>query len=330
VHSPTRATGDLARERGIRAVILLTVVTMAVEISVGYWSGSMALVADGWHMATHVGALGLSAAAYAAARRFASHRAFAFGTGKVHALAGYTSAVALGLVAVDMLTESISRLLEPQTIDFVNSLPVAVLGLVVNLLSVKLLHQSNEGSHGHTSPEPHADHEAHGSHSHDHGGHGHASHPHGAHDHNYRAAIVHVMADTCTSGLAIGALLAGRFLGWAWLDPLTGILGGFVILTWGISLCRNAALDLLNVDPSAQLSDGVRALVEDMDDVRVSDLRVWPLGRGARGCIMTLIAESPRDVSEYRSRVLGSFPFDHLTIEVRQSKAGDRTAIPEA
>jgi cation diffusion facilitator family transporter len=318
---PLPSAGDARRERGVRAVIALTVVTMTLEIAAGYWTGSMALVADGWHMATHVGALGLAAAAYAVSRHFSSHRAFAFGTGKVHALAGYTSAVALGLVALDMVVESISRLLEPRSIDFANSLPVAVVGLVVNLASVKLLHDDTH--------EPHA---------HDHEGHDHGDETlarvtgtHAAHDHNHRAAVVHVMADTCTSALAIGALLAGRFLGWTWLDPITGIVGGGVILAWGISLCRNAALDLLNVDPSGQASEEIRVWVEAMHDVQVSDLRVWPLGRGARGCVMTLSAESPRDVSEYRTRVLGAFPFEHLTIEVRRHRAPLQPGpVPEA
>jgi cation diffusion facilitator family transporter len=306
---------DNRRERGLRAVIGLTVVTMLLEVGAGYWTGSMALLADGWHMATHVAALGLSAVAYVAARRFASHRAFAFGTGKVHALAGYTSAVALGLVAAEMVVESVRRVLSPEFIDFASSLPVAVVGLVVNLLSVKLLYVG-AGEHDHDSHHHAHEHHDHAQGSHPEPDHLLAAHAHAGHDHNYRAAVLHVVADTFTSVIAIAALLAGRFLGWVWLDPLTGILGGMVILVWGASLCRNASLELLNVDPAAQLSDSIRTVVEGMENVRVSELRIWPLGRGARGCVMTLIADSPRDVTEYRQRVLRSFPLAHLTIEL--------------
>lgn len=322
---------ERARERGIRAVIVLTLVTMALEISTGYWTGSLALIADGWHMATHVGALGLAAVAYEVARRFAAHRAFVFGTGKVHALAGYTSALALGFIAIEMMVESVSRLLEPQRIDFARSLPVAALGLAVNLASVRLLHQGKEasgahdeatGPHGHDSAEQGQDAHAHGKHAHHGHGHqrghdrqGHAAHA--AHDHNHRAAVVHVLADTCTSALAIGALLAGQFLGWVWLDPVSGLLGGAVVLAWGVSLCRDTALELLNVDAST-VSERIRTVLEEMQGVQVTDLRVWPMGRGARGCVMTLSAAAPLHVAEYRRRVLQDFELEHLTIEVRR------------
>lgn len=285
-----------ARERGIRRVIGLTLATMLLEIGAGYWTGSLALVADGWHMATHVGALGLAAAAYAVARRFASHRAFAFGTGKVHALAGYTSAIILGVIAVDMVVEGTSRLLRPESIDFVRSLPVAMLGLAVNLASVRLLHHRGE---------------AHGAH-------------HGdrvEHDHNHRAAVAHVLADTFTSALAIAALLAGQFFGWSWLDSLSGVVGGVVLLAWGAALCRGTALELLNVDPSPAASERIRAALERMQDVRVTELRVWPMGRGARGCVLTLSSAAPLDVQEYRRQVLAALALDHLTIEVHRQTA---------
>jgi cation diffusion facilitator family transporter len=300
-----------ARERGIRAVIGLTLATMTLEIGVGHWTGSLALVADGWHMATHVGALGLAAGAYAVARRFAAHRAFAFGTGKVHALAGYTSAVALGFIAVDMVVESISRLLQPQSIDYVRSLPVAVLGLLVNLASVKLLHPGQ------------GEHEAH---SHGHAG---SAHGHAHHDHNHRAAVAHVLADTFTSALAIGALLAGQFLGWLWLDPVSGMLGSAVVIAWAVALCRATALELLDVESSTTVQEQIRAELEKAADVQVTDLRVWPLGRGARGCVMTLSSAAPLDVSEYRRRVLGLVPLEHLTIEVRRHSGALPGAAPE-
>lgn len=286
------------RERGVRAVVLLTAVMMVVEILVGYATGSMALLADGWHMATHVGALGLASVAYAVARHYASHRAFAFGTGKVHALAGFTSAVALGLVAAVMIVESIARLFSPGSIDFVRSLPVAVVGLGVNLISMYMLHDrdaEHEGCAGH--------------------------HDHGHHDHNHRAALMHVVADALTSALAIAALIAGRVLGWVWLDAVTGVVGGLVILKWSGLLCRNAAFELLDVDTSEALQSGIRQTLEAVDDVAVSDLHVWSLGQGARGCVVTVVSASPREAKDYRAR-LAAFRLAHLTIEVQRCADG--------
>ena len=289
-----RAPVPRRRERGVQLVVLLTAAMMGVEIVVGYATHSMALLADGWHMATHVGALGLASAAYWVSRRFADHRAFAFGTGKVRALAGYTSAVALGLVAAAMIVESLQRLLRPHVIDFVSSLPVAVLGLVVNLVSVLLLH-------AHDDDDDHDDHQD--------------------HDHNHRAAFMHVVADTFTSALAIAALLAGRFLGWSWLDAVSGIAGGLVILQWGAGLSRNAAFELLDVAPSTSLEDQIRLVLESIDDVRVLDLHVWSLGGGARSCVVTLATARPRDARSYRE-ALARFDLAHLTIEVQRCEEG--------
>lgn len=278
------------RERGLQLVALLTAAIMGLEIMVGYRTHSMALLADGWHMATHVGALGLASAAYWISRRFASHGAFAFGTGKVGALAGYTSAIALGLIAIGMVLESARRLLRPQEIDFEASLPVAVLGLVVNLVSIFLLHAHEDEDHD------------------------------GEHDHNHRAAFMHIVADAFTSVLAIAGLLAGRFLGWAWLDAISGVVGGVVILKWGAGLSRNAALELLDVSPSSAMRDQIRVALEALDDVRVGDLRVWSLGEGRRGCVVTVETAAPRDVGCYRD-ALASFKLAHVTIEVRRCVA---------
>jgi len=304
-----RSSQSEGRERGVRAVVALTAIMMVVEIVVGYATRSMALLADGWHMATHVGALGMASVAYALARRFASHRAFAFGTGKVHALAGYTSAVALGLVALAMLAESVSRLLHPGPIDFAGSLPVAVLGLGVNLLSVRLLH-GHEDAHEHGEEAHEREHHEH-AHEHEH-----------HHDHNHRAAVMHVVADTFTSALAIGALLAGRFIGWTWLDAISGMVGGVVILKWGFDLCRSAACELLDIDATSETESRVRAALERIDDVRVSDLHVWSLGRGLRGCIVTLVSAQPRDTSTYREQILSLGAFAHLTVEVQRCADG--------
>lgn len=246
------------RERGVRAVLGLAAVTMVVEIVVGYRTGSMALLADGWHMATHVGALAIASLAYVLARRYATHVSFGFGTGKIAALAGYTSGLGLGAAAVAMVVESVQRLVDPGPVDFAASMPVAFVGLAVNLASIALLEQ--RGEHGHE----------------------HAHHPHERHhhDHNHRAVVVHVIADALTSALAIVAIIVGYVSGAAWLDAITGIVGAAVILHWVASLCRTASADLLDVDPAGERQRAVRAALEAMEDVRVVDLHVWPLGGG--------------------------------------------------
>jgi cation diffusion facilitator family transporter len=274
------------RERGVLFVVFLTAVMMVAEIAAGYATNSMALLADGWHMATHVGALGIASAAYALARSYAGHRAFAFGTGKVHALAGYTSALALALAAVLMVIESVERLIEAQPIDFAHSLPVAVVGLVVNLISVALLHDHDE-------------------------------HEHARHDHNHRAAFLHVLSDTLTSALAIAALLVGRFVGWLWLDAISGIVGGLVVLRWGAGLCKSSAFELLDVNTNRTLEEKVRDALEAVDDVRVTDLHVWSIGQRARSCVVTVVSAQPREAREYRER-LASLELAHLTIEVQR------------
>jgi cation diffusion facilitator family transporter len=289
-----------ARERGVLAVVILTAVMMVVEIVAGYLTGSMALLADGWHMATHVAALGLASAAYALSRRFASHRAFAFGTGKIQTLAGFTSAVVLGFVAITMMVESVSRLVSPETIDFGASLPVAVVGLVVNLVSVALLQHEHHHEH---------EHEHHHGHEHHH-----------EHDHNHQAALMHVVADALTSVLAIGALVAGRYLDWVFLDPVIGIVGGLIILKWGYDLTKRAAFELLDVDLGGELEVSIREALESFDDVRVLDIHVWSLGRGLRSCVVTLCTDSRRDVREYRA-ALRELALAHLTVEVRSLEA---------
>jgi cation diffusion facilitator family transporter len=196
--------------------------------------------------------------------------------------------VALAFVAVSMMVESVSRLIAPETIDFTASLPVAVVGLVVNVVSVALLQHK---------------------HDHDH------LHPH-HHDHNHHAALMHVVADAFTSVLAIGALLAGRFLGWVFLDPVIGIVGGLIILKWGYDLTKRAAFELLDVDLGGELEESIREALESFDDVRVVDIHVWSLGRGLRSCIVTVCTDSRRDVHDYRG-ALREFALAHLTVEVR-------------
>ena len=328
----------LTRERGVLAVVALTFAMMVVEITVGYASHSMALLADGWHMATHVGALGITAMAYTIARRFAGHRAFTFGTGKVHALGGFASSLMLGIVALTMLVESASRFVAPSPIDFDRSLPVAFVGLVVNLVSVALLRDGGAGGHHHggaptpgqadecscevgiqaetasairqdpdTTREHHSVSKWH-------------ARPH--HDHGHRAALLHVLADAFTSALAIVALLLGRQWGWAWLDPATGIVGGLVILKWTYDLTRTTAAELLDFNAGQDLEGEVRGLLEAYEGVRLLDLHVWPMGSGRVSCVVTIECTNGRSVEDYRAKILERVALAHLTIELRHRALG--------
>ncbi|MCE9635432.1 MAG: CDF family Co(II)/Ni(II) efflux transporter DmeF [Planctomycetes bacterium] len=323
-----------ASERRTRWVVGITIVMMVLELVVGNVTGSMALTADGWHMATHAGALGLALVGYWFARTRATHRAFSFGTGKVYALAGYTSAVALGVVALAMVWESGQRFFEPHAIEFDEALPVAVLGLLVNLGCVVLLghgdHESSDDTAAgldHDHAHGHGDDDGHGhGHDHDHG------HEHGEHndhdgggarapaDHNMRAAYAHVLADAFTSVLAIGALVCGRWLGWKWMDPAMGIVGGAVILKWAGDLCRSAGRQLLDVSPAPELEHEIRAALEKIDDVRVADLHVWDLGPRRRGCIAAIVTATPRDTAIYRESILSHGNFSHVTVEVHRCR----------
>jgi len=312
-------------ERRTQVVVGLTALMMVGELIVGWLTGSVALQADGWHMGTHVGALGLTLAAYWYARRHAGSDAFSFGTGKVYALAGYTSGVVLAIVALLIAVEGIERLVERESITNYNeALIVAVVGLVVNGVCALLLGQHHHYGHTHSHGHDHG----HG-HDHDHD-HGHA-HAHEAHDHvkrpqveagsldfNLRAAYIHILADAFTSLLAIGALALGKFAGLWFLDPLMGPIGGIVILWWSVTLCRQASGQLLDVSSSAKHEDVVRRRLEQIDDVRVADLHVWELGPGRRSCIVSVVTATPRDVSFYRDAVLAALPVAHLTIEIHR------------
>ena len=289
-------------ERRTRWVVALTSAMMVGELIIGSITKSMALTADGWHMATHAGALGMSALAYWFARTRSREEAFSFGTGKVYALAGYTSAVILGIVALLMFGESARRLVQPETIAFGQALPIAVIGLAVNLLSAKLLDADHDHHH---DEEPHAQ---------EHGEHAHDDHHH---DHNLRAAYIHVMADAFTSVLAIAALLGGRYAGWTFLDPLMGMVGGVVILRWSVSLCRGSARQLLDMVPSAALAETIRQRLE-IDDVRVADLHLWEIAPGKRSCIVSLVTEAPKDITVYRSMLDDLHDIAHLTVEVQR------------
>ena len=278
-------------------VVALTFVMMIGEIAAGYITGSMALLADGFHMATHAGALGIAAAAYGFARRNANNARYSFGTGKVGDLAGFASAMVLGLVAIGIAGESVYRLFQPTTVAFTEATVIAVVGLAVNIVSAFLL----AGGHGHHGHD-------HG-HSHDHGHHHH-------HDNNLRSAYVHVLADALTSVLAIAALLAGSYLGWVWLDPVMGIVGAIVIAKWAVGLMRDSAAVLLDVTDT-QVADEIRELLESSDDVRISDLHVWQVGPQARAAIVSVVAAANVSADTIRERLAPVHELSHLTVEYR-------------
>ena len=276
-------------------VVLLTLVMMVAEIAAGYLTGSMALLADGFHMATHAGALGIAAAAYAYAKRHARSARFSFGTGKVGDLGGFASALILALVSLGIAVESVMRLLEPAEVQFGTATLIAIVGLVVNIVSALLL------GHGHSH-----DHD----HDHDH------DHHHSGHDNNLQSAYVHVLADALTSVLAIAALLAGRYLGWVWLDPVMGIVGAIVIARWAWSLMGVTAGVLLD-QTDEHVAAEIRELIEQAGDARITDLHVWRVGPEAHAAIVSVVGSSTTDADGIRERLKPVHEVSHLTVEFR-------------
>jgi cation diffusion facilitator family transporter len=283
-------------ERRTRIVIVLTAVTMVAEIVAGLVFGSMALLADGLHMASHAMALGISAFAYAYARRHAADVRFSFGTGKVNALAGYTGAVLLAVFALFMAVESIGRFFAPVTIHFDQAILVAVLGLAVNAVSAWIL----GGGHGHDHDHAHAH------------PHGHAHH----HDHNLRSAYLHVLADALTSIAAILALLAGKFLGWGWMDPAMGIVGSLLIARWSVQLLRESSRTLLDRQAPEGLRESVRKAIEGDTTDRVMDLHLWSIGPGIWAAEIAVLAEAPEPPDAYKARLPDDLGIVHATMEV--------------
>ena len=287
---PGVADVQLRSERNTRRVIVLTAVTMVAEIAAGSVFNSMALLADGWHMGSHASALGITAFAYRYARRHADNARFTFGTWKVGALGGFASAVVLAVVAALLVWESLHRFAAPLPIEFNEAIAVAVLGLLVNLVSAAILHDSD----------------------HDHGG---ASHR--QHDHNLRAAYLHVLTDALTSVLAISALLVGKFLGWVWMDPLTGIIGAVVITLWSVGLVRDTSRVLLDGDVDPEVSERLRRAIESDADNRVVDLHLWRLGPQGLSAIIAVATHEPK-APEYYKRLVADVGLTHVTIEVNR------------
>ncbi|MEZ8509923.1 CDF family Co(II)/Ni(II) efflux transporter DmeF [Vibrio splendidus] len=276
-------------------VLLLTIITMVVEIVAGTIYGSMALLADGWHMGTHAAAFGITLFAYRYAKKHAESERFSFGTGKVSVLGGYTSAIALGIVALLMLVESVHRLFNPQAIQFNEAIIVACIGLTVNVVSMFLL-----GDHHH-------DHDS--DHNHKHGEH--------HHDHNLRAAYMHVLADTLTSLLAIVALLFGKFYGWNWLDAAMGMVGAFVIAKWTMNLMKQTSPILLDENIEQDYRDSVTETL--MPYASVTDFHMWKVSGHHYSAAITLESNSDKTVSEYKQMLAKFDKINHLTLEVHSN-----------
>ncbi len=282
---------DARGERNTRLVIALTLTMMVIEIAAGYLSGSMALLADGWHMGTHAVALGITAFAYYYARRHAENPNYSFGTGKVGTLGGFASAAVLAVIALLMGVESISRLIQPHPIRFNEAILVAVIGLSVNIVSALLLQDKHHHDHDHAAGNHH-------------------------HDHNLRAAYLHVIADALTSLLAIVALVAGKALGWVWMDPIMGIVGAIIITKWAYGLLLDTGKILLDRDVDQETIAEISNAIEADSDNRVSDIHVWRVGPQHLSVILSVVTHYPKPPEHYKHLLANYSDISHLTVEV--------------
>jgi cation diffusion facilitator family transporter len=296
--------GNPAAERGTRIVMWVTAVMMVVEIAGGWWLNSMALLADGWHMSSHAIAIGLSAFAYRAARRYKNDQRFAFGTWKIEVLAGFASAIFLLGIAALMVATSVARFFVPQPIHYMQAIPIAVVGLIVNIACALVL--GNVHHHGHDDHQ-HDDHVKH------------------THDLNLRSAYIHVVADAATSVLAIAALTGGLFLGWAWLDPLMGTVGAAVVAAWAWGLIAQTSRVLLDCEMDHPVVQEIREALEspqDEDGSRVADLHVWRVGKQSFAAALTLITHDTMLTSAHvREKLAIHQEIAHVTVEIQRCPA---------
>ncbi|MBI2253021.1 MAG: CDF family Co(II)/Ni(II) efflux transporter DmeF [Proteobacteria bacterium] len=313
-----RGQNHARNARRVRIVLIFSFAMMVGEIAAGQIFGSMALLADGWHMATHLAALGISLLAYSFAASHAENARFTFGTGKFGDLGAYTSAVVLAIVALGIGYEAIDRFVNPAPIQYAEAMGVAALGLIVNIVAALLLQEDHGHDHGHAH--------SHDTHSHDHG-HDHSGEHHK--DLNLKSAYVHMLADAATSVLAMAAIGAGWWLGWTVFDPIVGLVGAVVILRWVYGLMKSAGAVLLDVQPNVDLTDAIRAEIEALGD-DVTDLHVWRVGPGHLAGIVSIATAEPRNVDFYRAALTGVAKLSHLTIEVEVKGACLQSSSPGA
>jgi cation diffusion facilitator family transporter len=295
-HTHNYGNGNARAERGTKWVLWITLVTMTVEIVAGWWFNSMAVLADGWHMSSHALAIGLSFLAYGAARRYANDPRFAFGTWKIEVLAGYTSALFLLAVAALMVVGAVDRLLSPQTIRYGEALLVAVLGLLVNLGCAFILHRANGHDHGYA----------------------HAHHHHGHDDLNLKAAYIHVITDALTSVLAIVALIGGWFYGWAWLDPVTALVGALLVALWAKNLLRQTGSVLLDREMDHPVVEEIREVIATLPaGTQLTDLHVWRVGNGAYASALSLLThDATLTPLQVRAALAVHEEIVHVTVEI--------------
>ena len=296
-------------EKNTFMVMCLTATTMGIEIIAGMVFGSMALLADGWHMGTHVAAFLITLFAYRYSRKNADNPDFSFGTGKINMLGGFASAVTLAVVALIMAVESVGRLFSPVEIHYGQSILVAVVGLTVNIVSAFLLNGGHEHDHHHVNGQ---------------------GHDHHHEDHNLKAAYFHVLADALTSVLAIVALLFGSLFGWWLLDPLMGIVGALVITRWAWGLLKESSVILLDAGVKSDVRDEIRERVEADADNRITDLHVWKIAPQHLAVLLTLVTHHPRSVIEYKGLLAGLSQIKHLSIEVIKCEDEPCVALEEA
>lgn len=333
-HAHDFAADRRATERRAWTVVAITLVMMVAEISAGWWWNSMALLADGWHMGTHAVAIGVTGISYWLVRRWSRDERFSLGPWKVEVLGAYTSAVLLAVVAAGVAVESIVRLYRPAPVAYDESLLVAVIGLIVNLVCARLLHAGGGAAHDHAHGHSHG----HG-HAHDHAAtgtdaqghppatvHSHAdfrsasSAPGVDKDLNREAAYTHVLADAATSVLAIGALVAGKWLGWLVLDPLVGLVGAALIAWWARGLLAQSSTILLDREMDHPLAVELRRRLESDGDAKVADLHLWRVSSDAFACAVTLVADAPASADAYRARLHGLDDLAHVMIEINRCK----------
>lgn len=287
-HSHDFGIDNKHRENKVKIVFWLTTVIMVLEISAGTWSGSMALLADGWHMGTHSAAFLITIFAYSYAKKHTNNKNFSFGTGKVNYLGGFASAIALAIVALMMAIESVQRLIEPQAIHFNEAILVAIIGLTVNIASVFVLHD---------------DHHHHGE----------------DHDHNMKAAYFHVLADTLTSLLAIVALLTGKYFGWIWMDAVMGIVGAAVISRWSYGLIKESSNVLLDKSVNTSSFEKIATAIKSENQGIINDIHIWKIGTSHQAAILSVAAEQPLEPHEYKQILKQHLPrLSHISIEVNK------------
>ena len=292
--------GARRRERALFVVTLVSAATMLLELLAGWWTGSLALTADAWHMATHVAALGGAALAMRWSARASARAGFAFGGWKIEVLAAYTSGLALLAVAAWLVFDATRALLEPRVVAYAPAAAVAAIGLGVNLLCAWVLARAG----GHTHASSPADDHAHGAHD--------------GHDHNFAAAYLHVLADALTSLLALAALAGGAWFGLAWLDPAAALLGAVVIGRWSLGVLRGSARALVDATADATLAARIRELIEADGDAKLSDLHVWQVGTSAWCAVVGIVADRPLPPLAYRERLAALPALRHVTVEVHR------------